>query len=199
MNRALKWSLLAAAVTAAVGCGVDESSSVAPDTKTVFITSVRPGVDGKPEVTVKEITVAEQEAMTARRLRGVGAETGNRSEPQGTVGQDPYCAVTSMWLYDGPHQTGNMLCLLPSNGSDLALLNNFIRYQYYPCDWCALVTVTWKAAVRSYWTPVPTAGRLPGGGCLERPSMACMTHWRADDTRHEADTCVSNADTFWNY
>ena len=164
--------------------------------ETFSLTSVTWDASGAPEVNVRRITRQEQLALAAARSGQMPREEGGVKRQAMIV--DAGCTSPySMWLYDGPSQTGNMLCLLPEplGVGDGARLKDYFRAVLGTCPLC--YNADWARAVRSYWTP--RGGSAPyrpwGAGWFQGPigPNYCLSNWVTDESQHEADACTRRA------
>lgn len=169
---------------------------------TISVTEVGRNADGSPKVTHRFITREAQLAMAdAREGKAPAAssvtnhgEVGQTSEAWST--DSTTCSNgASQWLYDGPGNTGNMLCLLPESTSsqtaDLSLYSRDVSI----CTMrggCFTITMSWSGAVRSYWNPSSSAASLFTAAWFQGAD-GCHTYFNADGASLDADACVSKA------
>jgi len=160
--------------------------------------------DGTEKVVHRFITRAQQLAMAAARERnGAPATAPTEGESTGQTAEawtlDSTCAnPASQWLYDGPGQTGNQLCLLPESTSSQSFDLSSATRPVSICTprFCRPFYLFWQGAVRSYWNPSSTAASLFTTAWFQGTD-GCRTYFAADGAKHDADACVSKARYLW--
>jgi len=141
-------------------------------------TVVNQNADGTISTTVSWLTADEIAALAASRSQG--AQAAAAGSP--TIGgeyvfiQDTSCRTKSIWVYDQPNATGNIICFdnvgaAPQAGYAVALSN-----------------YGWSKRVKSYWP-----GDLPGS--FYNPTTFHFTSWTAWGPLTNAGTEVQGADT----
>lgn len=159
MNKTI--AAMALGMMAMAGCASESAleGESTGDEGAALITETVVSVDaeGKEVVTSRLITQAEADRQVRARLSPVGPAAAGEGvgEAQQAITADGGCAGASLWLQDGPNQTGNRICFarsLPTNdGASLSsycrtghLVPGYPRYSWV-CD------SSWSGAVRSFW------------------------------------------------